>query len=96
MKHAYHLFTLIIDKKRTNKQRDKLIRFLKKNKINVGVNYRSVTEMTIYKKNYKWNNKTCPISNYVGKNTISLPLYPSLQKKEISYICKKICEFFEK
>ena len=96
VKHAYHLFTLIIDKKRTNKQRDKLIRFLKKNKINVGVNYRSVTEMTIYKKNYKWNNKTCPISNYVGKNTISLPLYPSLQKKEISYICKKICEFFEK
>ena len=95
VKHAYHLFTLIIDKKRTKKKRDKLISFLKKNKINVGVNYRSVTEMTIYKRNFKWNEKTCVNSNYVGKNTLSLPLYPSLQKKRYLIYVKKFMNFLK-
>ena len=96
VKHAYHLFTLVIDNKKTKKNRDNLITFLKKQKINTGVNYRSVTEMTLYKKILGWNDKTCVNSNYVGKNTVSLPLYPTLKKNEMIYICKKVCEFFEK
>jgi dTDP-4-amino-4,6-dideoxygalactose transaminase len=96
VKHAYHLFTLVINNKKTKKKRDNLITFLKKQKINTGVNYRSVTEMTLYKKTLGWNDKTCVNSNYVGKNTVSLPLYPTLKKNEMIYICKKVCEFFEK
>ena len=95
VKHAYHLFVMVIDKDKTKKNRDDLINFLKKKKINTGVNYRSVTEMTLYKKSFGWNNKTCVNSNYVGRNIISLPLYPTLKKKEIIYVCKKVCEFFE-
>ena len=96
VKHAYHLFTLIIDNKKTKKKRDKLITFLKKEKITTGVNYRSVTDMTLYKKKLGWNSKTCANGNYVGRNTISLPIYPTLKKNEMIYICKKVCKFFEK
>ena len=96
VKHAYHLFTLVIDNKKTKRTRDKLIAFLKKEKITTGVNYRSVTDMTLYKKILGWNEKTCKNSNYVGRNTISLPIYPTLKKNEMKYICKKVCKFFEK
>ena len=51
--------------------------------------------MTLYKKKFGWNNRTCVNSNYVGKNIISLPLFPTLKDKEINYVCKKVCEFFE-
>ena len=95
VKHAYHLFVLIIDKSKTKKTRNELINFLKKKKIHTGVNYRSVTDMSLYKKKFGWNNRTCVNSNYVGKNIISLPLFPTLKNKEINYVCKKVCEFFE-
>ena len=51
VKHAHHLFTIRISNKRTKKRRDNLIKFLKKNNIGTGVNYRCVTDMSYYKKN---------------------------------------------
>ena len=94
-KNAHHLFTITIDKRKTNKNRDRLLKFLNDNKIGVGVNYRSVTSMSCYKKLFLWNNKTTPVSNYVGSNILSLPLYPDLKKSEQNYIIYKVKEFFK-
>ena len=95
-KFAHHLFVIILDKSKTNKKRDDLVLFLKKNKVGTGINYRAVTDMTIYKKNLGWNNKTTPLAKYVGDNILSLPLYPTLSFSEVEYITKKISEFFKK
>ncbi len=94
-KFAHHLFVIILDKSKTNKKRDDLVLFLKKNKIGTGINYRTVTDMTVYKKNLGWNNNTAPIAKYVGDNILSLPLYPNLTFSETRYITKKISEFFK-
>ena len=96
VKHAYHLFLLVIDKKKTKKKRDNLISFLSKNKIGAGINYRTVTDMTVYRKKYGWTNNTCPYSKYLGDNTLSLPIHPKITKKEALYICEKIKQFFKK
>jgi dTDP-4-amino-4,6-dideoxygalactose transaminase len=95
IKHAYHLFLIVIDKNKTKKNRDDLILFLQKNNIGSGVNYRSVTDMSIYKKKFGWNSNTCKNSKYVGDNTLSLPLYPGLTTNEVNFICDKIQEFFK-
>ena len=95
IRHAYHLFLLVIDKNKTKKNRDDLILFLKKCKIGCGVNYRSVTDMSIFKKKFGWTNKTCENSKYLGDNTLSLPLYPDLTIKDVNYICEKIQKFFK-
>jgi len=96
VKHAYHLFLMVIDKKKTEKKRDDLISFLFKNKIGVGINYRTVTDMTVYRKKYGWTNNTCPYSKYLGDNTLSIPVHPKVTKKEALYICEKIKQFFQK
>ncbi len=95
IRHAYHLFLMVLDKKKTNKNRDDLIHFLKKHRVGCGVNYRSVTDMSIYKKKYGWNDKTCKNSKYLGDNTLSLPLYPGLTLKELNYICETVKKFFK-
>tara|TARA_Y100000768_G_C23987093_1_gene689579 strand:+ start:1153 stop:2319 length:1167 start_codon:yes stop_codon:yes gene_type:complete len=95
IKHSYHLFYIVIDKLKTKKKRDELVMYLKKNKIGCGINYRSVTDMSVFRKKFGWNDKICKNSKYVGDNTLSLPLYPSLKKKEAEYICEKIKRFFE-
>ena len=95
IRHAYHLFLVIIDKNKTKKNRDDLILFLKKNNIGCGVNYRTVTDMSIFKKKLGWNNKTCKNSKYLGDNTVSLPLYPDLRIKDLNFICEKVQQFFK-
>ena len=95
IKHAYHLFLLVIDKSKTKKKRDDLILFLKKYNIGCGVNYRSATDMSVFRKKFGWNNKTCKNSKYLGDNTLSLPLYPDLTHKDVNYICEKIQKFFK-
>jgi dTDP-4-amino-4,6-dideoxygalactose transaminase len=93
-KHGYHLFVFILDKKKTKKNRDNLMRYLNKKGIGTAIHYRSVTEMSHYKKTLNWKNKDCPISYYVGSNTISLPLYPGLKNSEQNYIISEIKKFF--
>ncbi len=96
IKHAYHLFLIVVDKNKTNKNRNDLIKFLNLKGVGIGINYRTVTDMSIFRKKFNWNNRTCPNSKYLGDNTLSLPIHPKVQKKEALYICEKIKEFFNK
>jgi dTDP-4-amino-4,6-dideoxygalactose transaminase len=93
-KHGFHLFVMVLDKKRTNKTRDGLIEFLRQKKIGSAVHYRSITEMSNYKKLFGWKNDYFPNSYYVGRNIISLPLYSDLSIKSQNYIISQVQNFF--
>ena len=94
IKHAYHLFLIVIDRKKTGKKRDQLLNYLQKNGIGCGIHYRCVTDFKIFKKIFRWNELTCKKAKFIGDNTISLPLYPGINNREIKYICEKIKNFF--
>ena len=49
-KHAYHLYNIFLNKKQNKKNRDELILELHKQKIGVGIHYKSIPEHSIYKK----------------------------------------------
>jgi dTDP-4-amino-4,6-dideoxygalactose transaminase len=94
IKHAYHLFVMQIEKKK-NLKRNQLIEYLIKNKIGFGIHYTSINDLSYYKKKFKWNKATAPISFEVGRNIISLPIYPHLKNQEINFVIKKIKNFFQ-
>ena len=50
-------FLYCTDKFKTKKKRDELVMYLKKNKIGCGINYRSVTDMSVFRKNLVGNYK---------------------------------------
>lgn len=85
----YHLFPIGVD----IKKRDKLISYLNKNNIQITVNYRSITDLTYYKKKYKFK---CKASEKWGQQTLSLPFHLKISNKDINYIYSKLNSFFRR
>ena len=69
--------------------------FCIKKKIGVGIHYRSIPEHSVYKKMFKWKIDDFPNSKKIGRETISLPLSPSLRKTEIFQVIKAINEIIK-
>ena len=90
IKHSYHLFNIYLDKKRDGISRDEAIIKLHKEKIGVGIHYKSIPEHSIYKKLFRWNINKYPNAKKIGRQTLSLPLSPSLNKKEVLRVIKTI------
>jgi dTDP-4-amino-4,6-dideoxygalactose transaminase len=62
IRHGCHLFIVALNKNQ-KKTRDKLFLNLTSNKIGCGINYRSITDMSIFFKNLNGTNKLVPIQN---------------------------------
>jgi len=83
-KHVYHLFTI------RHKQKEKIVRLLKKKKIGTRVIYPyPINIMKAYKKfELKKNNLRKTL--IASKEIFSLPLYPELKVSEVHLICKNL------
>tara|TARA_B100000579_G_C22633900_1_gene758041 strand:- start:171 stop:920 length:750 start_codon:yes stop_codon:yes gene_type:complete len=72
--------------------RDDIRNKLHQKGIQTSVHYPAVHRFSIYK-NYYLN---LPNTDYVSNNEITLPMYSSLKKEEISYIIKSLIQILEK
>ena len=93
-KHAYHLYTIVIDNKKTKKTRDEITAFLQKKQIGIGIHYNAIQSFKFYKDKVKFKKKELKVSDSICKNIFSIPIYPDLKKSDQIYIVKKIKEFF--
>ena len=86
----YYLFPIGVNRK----IRNRLIEHLTSKKIFVTVNFKSITNLSFYKKKYKVKN--CLNSIKWGEKTLSLPFHAKLKEKEINTIYKEISFFLKK
>lgn len=91
-KHAYHLFTLQIEKKNTGLTRDEFILAMHKKKIGVGVHYRAIPEFTYYKDKFGWSLEDFSSAKKIGQSTVSIPLSQKLTDNEVSRIIYSVRE----
>lgn len=82
-KHAYHLYTLIIDIDKLAKSRDWVLNALTAEKIGVGVHYLRVHLHPFYRKTYKWGKGDFPNAEWIGERTLSLPLSAGLSEDDV-------------
>ena len=88
--HVYHLFTVY------HRQREKIIRDLKKQLIEIRVIYPyPIHKMTPYKK-FLGKNKRLSNAENKSKGIFCLPLYPELKKEEVLKICSSIKKTIKK
>ena len=69
---------------------------LKKNLINAQVHYIPIYKQPYYKNKYKFKYVDYPNSEILYQNEVSIPIYYSLKEKDITYILKKIFQYFSR
>ena len=85
---SFHLF-LISLKKNKGLVKEKLFKFLKRNKILAQYHYIPIYRLSVFEKK-KFNYAKFPNTEYYFRNNLSLPLFYNLSLKKQIYILKKI------
>jgi dTDP-4-amino-4,6-dideoxygalactose transaminase len=83
-RHAYHLFTPLLDLDQLRVSRDQILAALTAENIGVGVHYLPVHSHPYYKDNWGWQRGSFPNSEFIGDRTISLPLAADLDDEAVA------------
>jgi len=89
-RHAYHLYTVLIDENRTAISRDEFLEKMTENRIGVGVHYLSIPEHIYYQDRFGWKPQDYPNAMKIGRQTVSLPLSAKLKDEEVDYIIQTV------
>jgi dTDP-4-amino-4,6-dideoxygalactose transaminase len=82
-RHAYHLYTIMIDEARAGISRDAFLNEMTANNIGVGVHYLSIPEHPFYQDKYGWKPEEYPNAQRIGRQTVSLPISAKLTEEDI-------------
>ncbi|HSU66938.1 MAG TPA: DegT/DnrJ/EryC1/StrS family aminotransferase, partial [Tepidisphaeraceae bacterium] len=82
-RHAYHLYTILIDEARAGVSRDEFLDRMTHQNIGIGVHYRSIPEHPFYQQTFGWRPEDYPHAARIGRQTVSLPLSPKLTDDDI-------------
>ena len=82
-RHAFHLFSLLIDERRTGVGRDAFLSRMTGHKIGVGVHYLSIPEHPYYQDRFGWSPDDWPVARDIGRRTVSLPLSAKLTDQDV-------------
>jgi len=85
-RHARHLFTVLVPPNR----RDSILWTLQSRGIGVAVNYRPIHLLKYYRETFGYKEGNFPVAEEIGASTISLPLYPSLDDEDVSYVANTL------
>lgn len=89
-RHAYHLYTLLIDEARCGVSRDQFLDAMTAHKIGVGVHYLSIPEHPYYQQRFGWRPEDYPYAMRVGRQTVSLPLSPKLSNGDVEDVIASV------
>jgi dTDP-4-amino-4,6-dideoxygalactose transaminase len=77
-RHAWHLYTPLVDLARLTIDRDRFIQELKDRNIGAGLHYTAVHEFSFYRERFGWRPADFPEAHFVSERIVSLPLFPTM------------------
>ena len=89
-RHAYHLYTVLIDPHQSRVARDQFITAMTGENIGVGVHYQSIPIHPYYQQRFGWRPEDYPNSFRIGQQTVSLPLSPKLTDRDVSDVIRAV------
>lgn len=91
-RHAYHLYTILIDHNLAGMTRDQFLSAMTAERIGVGVHYVSLAEHPYYQAAFGWKPEDYPNASSIGRQTVSLPLSTKLTNQDIRRVIASICK----
>jgi dTDP-4-amino-4,6-dideoxygalactose transaminase len=89
-RHAYHLFTVLVDSARAGLTRDQFIGEMTAENIGVGVHYQSIPVHPYYQERFGWRPEDYPHSLRIGQQTVSLPFSAKLANRDVSDVVRAV------
>ncbi len=91
--HSYHLYHLRLKDEHEGKKKE-LFSLLRRKGIGVQVHYIPVYLHPYYRKlGYKQGE--CPVAERFYRKVLSIPIFPSMEEREISYVARTLTEAFQ-
>lgn len=94
MRHAYHLYTVLVDEERAGISRDTFLDAMIGRNIGVGVHYLSLPEHPYYQQRFGWKAEDYPNAMRIGRQTVSLPLSPKLTDGDVDDVVAAVQGIF--
>ena len=82
VRHAWHLYTPLLDLDRLSIDRDRFMEELKKRNIGTGLHYTAAHEFSYYASGFGWRPEDFPEAHFVSERIVSLPLFPGLTEAD--------------
>jgi len=95
-RHAYHLYSVMVDEKRAGISRDSFLTAMTALKIGVGVHYLSIPEHPYYQERFGWSPQDYPHARDIGRQTVSLPLSAKLTNDDVDDVIKAVRQVLAK
>lgn len=92
--HVYQMYSIRVKKGRG--ARDRLKAYLAGKGIMTKVNFSPVHLTRFYREKFGYEQGELPVTEKISDQVLTLPMYPTLEKEEIDYICMHVKAFFTK
>ncbi len=89
-RHAYHLYTILVDKAKAGISRDAFLEAMTAHNIGVGVHYLSIPEHPYYRETYCWQPDDYSHAWDIGRQTVSLPLSAKLTDEDVGDVMEAV------
>jgi len=91
-KHAYHLYTLLLDTERLKITRDRFLSLMTERKIGVGVHYIALHLHPYYQKTFGYRRGDFPNAEWISDRTVSIPLSAKLSDVDAGRVIETVRE----
>jgi hypothetical protein len=89
--HSWHMFQLLIDFDSRGMTRPWFQKTMADRGIGVGVHYPCIPGLTYYRSR-GYRPEDTPVAARVGRETVTLPLFPAMQDEDVSRVCRELRE----
>jgi len=86
VRHAYHLFVIVLDTDRLRGSREDVMADLRAEGIGTGIHFRSLTLHPFYRERYHLKSGEVPVAEHVSERLLSLPLYPRMTTRDLDEV----------
>jgi dTDP-4-amino-4,6-dideoxygalactose transaminase len=90
-RHAYHLYTLLLDLENISISRDDVLTALAERNIGTGVHYLALHTHPYYSNTYGWKQGDFPNAEFISERTLSLPISAKLTDEDVNYVIQAVC-----
>ena len=95
IRHARHLYTILLDIDRLRIDRNRFIELLKAENIGAGIHYIALHLHSFYRKTFGYKRGDFPNAEYVSDRTVSLPLSPKMTDQDVEDVIRAVRKVVE-